>query len=105
MAVVQKCFSVLGNDLRMEILLALERKPMTVSELSEKLGAERSNVSHSLSMLKKCRFIRAEKKGRERVYFLEKCVLNDLKRKANLIELMEFHVKHHCGKKCGGSEK
>ncbi|MCX6801531.1 MAG: metalloregulator ArsR/SmtB family transcription factor [Candidatus Diapherotrites archaeon] len=102
---IQKCFSVLGNDLRMEILKALEKKSMTVTELTDKLKAERTNVSHSLSMLKNCKFVKDEKKGRERVYSLEKSVLGDLKRRGNLLELMEFHMKHQCGKKCAEALK
>jgi len=100
MAAVQKCFSVLGNELRAKIIEGLKAKPMGVSELAESLGEERSNVSHSLSMLKDCGFVSAEKRGRERVYSLTSCIVSDMKVTGNIFELMEHHIKHHCGGKC-----
>ena len=100
MAYVQKCFSVLGNELRARIIAALEGKPMGVNELALMLGEERSNVSHSLSMLKECGFVEAEKKGRERIYSLSSCIVSDMKVTGNIFELMEYHIKHHCKLRC-----
>ena len=100
MAPVQKCFSVLGNELRAGIISALKAGPMGVNELADGLGRERSNVSHSLSVLRECGFVNAEKKGRERVYSLSKCIVGDMKVTGNIFELMEYHIKHHCCEKC-----
>ena len=97
---VQKCFSVLGNELRTKIIAKLKENPMGVNGLAESLGEERSNVSHSLAMLKECGFVGVEKKGRERVYSLTNCIASDMKLTGNIFELMEYHMKHHCKCKC-----
>lgn len=102
---VQKCFSVLGNSLRVRIISSLKNQFMTVKELAERLKVDRSNVSHSLAMLRECGFVDVEKKGRERVYSLSSCIVNDMKVTGNIFELMEYHVKHHCRKKCLGVRK
>ena len=98
---IQKCFSVLGNELRVKIIEALKEKPMGVNDLTEKVNADRTNVSHSLAMLKECGFVEAEKRGRERVYSLSNCIVNDLKVTGNIFELMEHHMKHRCKARCG----
>jgi len=98
---IRKCFSVLGNELRMKIIDTLKTESMTVNDLSEKLGVERTNVSHSLAMLKECDFVSVEKNGRERIYSLSSCIVSDMQVTGNIFELMEYHMKHHCKQKCG----
>ncbi len=100
MVSVQKCFAVLGNDLRAGILEALKSGPMGVGELAEKLGEERSNVSHSLAVLKKCGFVDVRKSGRKRLYSLSSCIVSDMKVTGNIFELMEYHIAHHCHGNC-----
>jgi len=102
---VDKCFSVLGSSLRLRIIEQLKERPMNVNELAEALGEERSNVSHSLAMLRNCNFVSSKKKGRQSIYSLGKSVVNDLKKTGTLLELMEAHMEQHCGKKCGPEEK
>ncbi len=97
---VQKCFSVLGNKLRADILSALKKGPMPVNRLSLETGADRSNVSHSLSILKECGFVETEKRGRERVYSLSNCIVNDMRVTGNIIESMQYHIRHHCRGRC-----
>ncbi len=101
---VQKCFSVLGNDLRAGILEKLKHGSMSVSQLSAKLGVERSNVSHSLSLLRCCGFVDVKKIGRERLYSLSSCIVSDMKVTGNIFELMEYHISHHCHGNCGGKK-
>ena len=98
---VQQCFSVLGNELRIKIIEALKEKPMGVNDLAEKVNADRTNVSHSLAMLKECGFVHAEKNGRERVYSLSSCIVSDMKVTGNIFELMQYHMEHHCKSRCG----
>ncbi len=100
MVPVDRCFSVLGNPLRLKIIAELKKNPMSVSELASKLKEERSNVSHSLALLKRCNFVKVEKNGRKSVYSLSNCIVNDLKMRGTLIEIMEMHIKQHCGSKC-----
>jgi len=97
---IQKCFSVLGNELRIKIIGALKEQPMGVSELTAAVNADRTNVSHSLAMLKECGFVEVEKKGRERVYSLSSCIVSDMKVTGNIFELMQYHMEHHCKSRC-----
>ncbi len=104
MVPVEKCFSVLGSALRIRIIEALKEKPASVSGLSSRLKEERSNVSHSLAMLKRCNFVVSEKKGRQQIYSLSNCIVNDMKKTGTLLEIMEMHAKHHCHGKCRQEE-
>jgi DNA-binding transcriptional ArsR family regulator len=63
-----KFFSALANRLRIRILQELSLKPMTVNELAEKLGSERTLVSHNLSILAGAELASFEKDGKKRVY-------------------------------------
>ena len=60
------CFETLANELRIEILRLLIEKPCSVQELSQKLDAEQSRVSHALKMLRTCSFVVVEKRGKIR---------------------------------------
>jgi len=100
MVSVQKCFAVLGNDLRASILEALKSGPMGVNELAEYIGEDRSNVSHSLAILKNCGFVDVKKSGRKRLYSLSSCIVSDMKVTGNIFELMEYHITHHCHGSC-----
>lgn len=64
----QQFLKTLGNPKRMELMLFLMKKPMTVSELMEKTGMEQSTVSHHLKRLKLCQFVTNRANGKERVY-------------------------------------
>jgi DNA-binding transcriptional ArsR family regulator len=92
------CFEVLGNPLRISIVQLLKAKPRSVSELVEQLGEEQSKVSHSLAALKKCQFVKSQRKGKKAVYSLEESFLKELKGK-DIFEALEAHYKSH-GKEC-----
>ena len=62
------CFETIANELRVKILSALKNKQMNVNELVQQLGVERSRVSHSLQMLRDCKFVHVEQKGKQRMY-------------------------------------
>jgi DNA-binding transcriptional ArsR family regulator len=63
-----KFFSALANRLRVRILQELSLGPMTVNQLSEKLDAERTLVSHNLAMLARADLVSFAKAGKTRVY-------------------------------------
>ncbi|MFH0859844.1 MAG: metalloregulator ArsR/SmtB family transcription factor [Candidatus Altiarchaeota archaeon] len=86
-------FSTLGSELKIGIIMALREKPMSVSELSEKIGEERSKVSHGLLLLQRCYFVKSEKEGRSRIYCLNKDTIEPL------LSLVERHAKKYC-KEC-----
>jgi len=96
-----RCFRTLANPLRIQIITALTNRPMSVSELSDALGVERSKVSHALRTLKKCSFVGYNKKGRANIYFLTKSVLNSVKVRGNIFEVIRVHVEKHCKNKKG----
>lgn len=94
-----RCFRTLSSQLRIKIIEALRKRPMSVIELSRKLKAERSKVSHALLRLKDCGFVVSKKKGRQNIYSLTKSILHDVKIKGNIFEIIESHVEKHCKQK------
>jgi DNA-binding transcriptional ArsR family regulator len=65
-------FGNLANKLRIDIISALRERPMGVSEISKKIKAEQSKLSHALSSLKECNIVAVQQKGKERIYSLNK---------------------------------
>jgi DNA-binding transcriptional ArsR family regulator len=72
-------FSKLSNPLRIDIISSLEKKPKSVNELSSELNIEQSKLSHALKELKECNIVKAEQKGKKRVYNLSKSIIPILK--------------------------
>ena len=66
------CFDTLANQLRIEIMKELEQGSKSVQELADTLKEEQSKVSHSLRMLRECKYVDVEKKGKKRIYSLKK---------------------------------
>ena len=62
------CFETVANQLRIQILTALKNKPMNVNDLVKQLDVERTRVSHSLQMLRDCKFVHVKQQGKERIY-------------------------------------
>ncbi len=96
------CFETLANELRVQILKHLKKKPMNVNELVEHLGVERTRVSHSLQMLRECNFVIVKKLGKERIYALNKDSPLCSKKYATLFEAVLRHKQENCFgcKKC-----
>lgn len=61
-------FRVLGDPTRLTILELLLERPHTVSELVEATGAPQSRVSNHLACLRWCRFVEADRQGRQVTY-------------------------------------
>ncbi len=83
-------FGMFANKLKVDIISALMRKPMGVTELSSALGAERSKVSHALLALGRCSIVDAKKRGRQRIYSIHKDTIMPL------LRLADKHVSKHC---------
>ena len=90
-------FSKLANPLRINIISSLEKKPKSVSELSEELKVEQSKLSHALCELKECNIVNFEQKGKQRIYGLSKTIIPILK-------LIKCHSQGCCDK-CKGCGK
>lgn len=93
-------FRNLANPLKIKIILELKKKNMNVSDLSRELGVEQSKVSHALILLRKCNIVRASKKGKERIYSLNKRTI------LPLFKLIDIHSKSFCKcMECKGCKK
>ncbi|MEM4662835.1 MAG: metalloregulator ArsR/SmtB family transcription factor [Candidatus Diapherotrites archaeon] len=91
-----KCFGALSSPLRLRIIEILGKKSMSVTELSKKLNEERSKVSHALAYLKMCGFVKSEKQGKLNIYSLTSSILTDIKKRGNIFDIIEDHVKKKC---------
>jgi len=73
---------------------------MNVSDLSRELNVEQSKVSHALMLLKKCNIVQVSRKGKERIYSLNKNTI------IPMFRLIDEHSKAFCDcKECRGCEK
>jgi len=89
-----KCMNVLGNELRMNIIAALQKKEQTVQELVDKLDREQSAISHALQHLRECSFVDYKQKGKEREYYLKSKVFSQ--KGKTMIELLAEHAETYC---------
>ncbi len=80
----------LSTRLKMDIIERLKKRPLSVNELSKQLNQERSKVSHALLSLAECNFVLVEKKGKNRIYSLNKDTI------VPLLDLIEEHVTKYC---------
>ena len=87
-------FETIANKTRMKIINALFIKPLSVSEICKQTDEEQSKISHNLKVLRDCRIINAETKGKKRIYSLNKETM------IPLMQLVEKHVSKYCGKQC-----
>ncbi len=83
-------FKTLANKLRIDILAALKENEMCVKEIAEKVEEDRSKTSHALKQLLDCNFVKVEKKGRKRIYRLNKDTISPL------MDLADEHVTKNC---------
>lgn len=69
-------FNNFANKTKLDIILLLKEKPLSVSEISKKINAEQSKVSHNLIKLNTCNIVDVKKIGKNRIYSLnEKIVI------------------------------
>jgi len=83
-------FETLGTKLKVDIIIKLKERPMSVSELADNLGQERSKVSHALISFSGCGFVNAVEDGKKRIYSLNKDTI------LPLFDLVERHIKKYC---------
>lgn len=93
-----KCFLVLSNKLRCQIIEELKKEPLTVKELCKKTKSEQSLMSHSLKELRHCSFVDYKKIGKESQYYLSSEIFTNSKNKT-FFELLKDHVETNCKKK------
>ena len=87
-------FEIIGNKTRLRIIEALICKKMNVTEICEQLQEEQSKISHNLKKLAECHFLDVEKKGKQRIYSLNKETI------LPLMQLVGKHVTRYCCNEC-----
>lgn len=83
-------FSALANRTRLALIDALKEEDKTLSEISNALKQEPDNIRQNLEVLEHCIIVSSEGSGKEKVYALNKEVLEPLS------ELLAFHSSKHC---------
>jgi len=87
-------FSKLANPLKISIISALKEKEQSVSALSKNLGIEQSKLSHALTSLRHCKIVQAKRKGKQRIYSLNKETM------LPMLEIIDEHEKKFCNCCC-----
>lgn len=65
-------FQVIGHPVRVHVLHALAREgALTAGDLQARIGVEASALSHHLRLLRDARLVKAEPRGRHRLYRLQ----------------------------------
>lgn len=65
-------FQVIGHPVRVHVLHALASEgALTAGDLQARVGVEASALSHHLRLLRDARLVRAEPRGRHRLYRLQ----------------------------------
>jgi DNA-binding transcriptional ArsR family regulator len=83
-------FSTLANPTRLAILEKLRTTPMNVTELAEALSQEHSMISHNLRSLERCNLISSARRGKEKVYAVNKETVE------GIFRVVENHAEKHC---------
>ena len=65
-------FRNLANPVKTKIISELNKKEMSVTELSKKTKIEQSKLSHALASLRFCSIVQSKQKGKKRIYYLNK---------------------------------
>ena len=87
-------FDTIGNKTRLRILETLRKRSMSVTEICDSLREEQSKISHNLKCLTDCNFLDVIKKGKKRIYSLNKDTI------VPLMKLVENHVNNYCCASC-----
>jgi len=83
-------FSALSTPSRLGILEVLRESPKSVSQLADILNQEQSMISHNLKSLGRCGFVFVERKGRKRVYSLNRETMEQM------FKLIDKHMNKYC---------
>lgn len=95
-------FINLANQLKIGIILSLRKKEKSVTELSNHLNVEQSKISHALTSLKNCKIVEYKRRGKEKIYHLNKKTI------LPILNVIDKHASVYCkggccvDKKCGG---
>ncbi len=85
-------FETISQKTRLEIVLLLNKGPLSVTEISNLTNNEQSNISHNLKKLSECKIITSQRKGKNMIYTLNKKTI------IPILKLVDKHVKMNCTK-------
>ena len=85
-------FKLLTDELRLRILMLLDRKELSVCQLMGITGASQPLVSRNLSILYKGGFLDERRDGKLRFYSISKDISND---KTNLLDLVRAQLRNN----------
>ena|SRR3989338_5589217 len=92
-------FGTLANQYRLDIIGALRKKEMSVTEICSATGFKQPTVSHNLKRLQHCGFVFMEQQGKEHVFSLNKKTIKPV------LEMMHSHMSQYCSKICPAVKK
>ena len=75
-------FKIFADSTRIKILVALDKEPLCVCEISELLSMSSSAVSHQLKSLRQSNLIRSSRQGKNIIYSLADSHVRDIIEKA-----------------------
>jgi len=87
-------FASFANKSKLDIVMALRERPLSVNEIAKKVDMEQSAVSHNLLKMTKCHMLEVKRKGKERIYSLNKETITPI------FDIAEKHVKANCTSQC-----
>lgn len=83
-------FSSMANPTRLAILERLLESPMSVTQLASSLRQEQSMISHNLRPLIRCRFVYMERRGKRRIYHVNRETVE------TLFKVVKNHAERFC---------
>lgn len=83
-------FSLLGDQTRLQVVLACLNAPITVSDIAKKLNLSTSLISHHLRLLRAARIVHGERQGKN-IF----CTVDDHHIRTMLSNLLEHISEPH----------
>lgn len=85
-------FATLANINRLEIINALRKSKLNVTEIAAATGLNQTTISHNLKRLLRCGFVKVTQKGKHRYYRLNNDTIKPV------MAIIDRHIKKHCSK-------
>ena len=83
-------FGTLVSEYRLKIINLLRKGEKNVSEIIKELNMDQTAVSHDLARLKRCGFVKTERKGKFIYYSLNESTI------LPLMNLIDSHMSQYC---------
>lgn len=83
-------FGTLVSESRLKIINLLRKREKNVSELMDELKMDQTAVSHDLARLRRCGFVKTERKGKFIHYSLNEDTIKPL------MDLIDDHMSQYC---------